>query len=106
VVTVEARRLPLAHRSLFVRPTAEAGQDVLRGQFRLHWTLKVSSEITRLQKISESSPAVAHWSAGAFETRREGSDSRRLTEGGVAARGAAGALRVRGNRQHAQRGDY
>jgi hypothetical protein len=67
VVTVEARRLPLAHRSLFVRPTAEAGQDVLRGQLRLHWTLKVSSEITRLQKISESNPAVAHWSASALE---------------------------------------
>ena len=40
---------------------------MLRGQLRLHWTLKVSSEITRLQKISESNPAVAHWSAGALE---------------------------------------
>ena len=67
MVAVEARRLPLAHRSHFVRPTAEAGEDVLHGQLRLHWTLKVSSEITRLQKISESNPAVARWSAGAFE---------------------------------------
>ena len=65
MVTVEARRLPLAHP--FVRPTAEAGQDVLHGQLRLHWTLIVSSEITRLQKISESNPAVARWSGGAFE---------------------------------------